>query len=343
MKSNPIQNIKNDISQNISSFYKEKATQSCLEIKPANQWIEEAKNKPIPKMLFSEFWYENEVCILFADTNLGKSILAVQIAESISRGVAIPNFKIESKPQKVLYLDFELSEKQFEKRSSKNYEEHYEFSSNFDRAQFNSLYELPKGVSLEEHLCDSLFDIVHETDTKVLIVDNLTFLSNENEKAKDALTLMKSLKKISIENNASILVLSHTPKRDNSKPITKNDLSGSKMLMNFCDSSFAIGESSKDSSLRYIKQIKQRNTEHIYDAENVVVCSINRIKNLLGFVYIQNDSEYFHLKSYEQSDKEEINNSIIELIEEGVTNVQIGKRLGLSEGAIRKRRKALNL
>ena len=60
-----------------------------LTIKTANEWIEEAKFKPIPKMLFGDFWFEYELCILFADTNLGKSILAVQIANSISKGEPI--------------------------------------------------------------------------------------------------------------------------------------------------------------------------------------------------------------------------------------------------------------
>ena len=55
-------------------------------IKPANEWIENAKARPKPKMLFGELWFENEVCILFADTNLGKSILAVQAGESITSG-----------------------------------------------------------------------------------------------------------------------------------------------------------------------------------------------------------------------------------------------------------------
>ena len=57
--------------------------------KTANEWIEEAKNKPAPKMLFSEFWHEGELCILFSDTNLGKTILAVQIADSIASGKPI--------------------------------------------------------------------------------------------------------------------------------------------------------------------------------------------------------------------------------------------------------------
>ena len=39
------------------------------------------------------------------------------------------------------------------------------------------------------------------------------------------------------------------------------------MLINFCDSSFAIGESHHDPGVRYLKQIKARNTEIIYHGE----------------------------------------------------------------------------
>jgi hypothetical protein len=46
------------------------------------------------------------------------------------------------------------------------------------------------------------------------------------------------------------------------------------MLINFCDSSFAIGEATKK-GLRYLKQIKARNTEIKFDAENVKLCRIN--------------------------------------------------------------------
>jgi hypothetical protein len=46
------------------------------------------------------------------------------------------------------------------------------------------------------------------------------------------------------------------PKMEASKPINKNHLQGSKMLINFCDSSFAIG--SHQERLRYLKQIKAK-------------------------------------------------------------------------------------
>ena len=70
-------------------------------IRTANEWLEHAKSQPIPKMLFGEFWHENELCILFADTNLGKSILAVQIGNSISSGQPIDKIPLEAPAQKV--------------------------------------------------------------------------------------------------------------------------------------------------------------------------------------------------------------------------------------------------
>jgi len=90
-----------------------------------NQWMRDAQAKPIPRALFSEFWAEGEVAIFFGDTGIGKSILAVQLADSISRGRAVEGFTLEAARQRVLYFDFELSDKQQEKRYSKDYLEHY--------------------------------------------------------------------------------------------------------------------------------------------------------------------------------------------------------------------------
>lgn len=65
------------------------------------------------------------MCIFFADTNQGKSIKAVQIADKISE------------TQIVVYADFELSDKQFEARYSNNFTNHYKFNDNFLRAEIN--------------------------------------------------------------------------------------------------------------------------------------------------------------------------------------------------------------
>ena len=92
----------------------QKQYKKVFTVKTASRWIEQAKTRPIPQMLFGEFWFEGELCILFADTNLGKSILAVQIGNSISKGEQIRGFKLEAPKQPILYFDFELGDKQFE-------------------------------------------------------------------------------------------------------------------------------------------------------------------------------------------------------------------------------------
>ena len=95
-----------------------------------------------------------------------------------------------------------------------------------------------------------------------------------------------------------------------SKPITRNDLQGSKMLMNFCDSSFAIGESFSDKSLRYVKMIKVRSCEHIYDADNVIVCQINKPSNFLQFEFLNFDNEAKHLKVITEKDRQKLESEI---------------------------------
>jgi len=309
---------------------------TIFEIKTANLFIEIAKNRPIPRMLFGEFWFEGEICILFADTNLGKSILAVQIANSISTGISTCGLKLECPPTPIIYFDFELSDKQFENRYSDNFTNHFCFSPNFLRAEINPDYvENKRFKSFEEFLFYSLEKTIIDCQIKILIIDNITYLKNDNEKAKDALPLMKFLKGLKNKYDLSILALAHTPKIDTCKPISKNHLSGSKMLMNFCDSSFAIGESFKENGLRYIKQIKQRNCEQIYNDENIIVCKIEKNNSFLQFSFVGYGSEYEHLNKISIGDSNERNLKILELFENGVSKSEIGRQLGVSEGTVR--------
>ena len=227
--SQPVTILEPDVDENEGLF----------NVNTANHWLQQASERPVPKMLFGKLWYEGELCILFADSNLGKSILAVQIGNCINSGK--PMFPFESAAQPILYCDFELTDKQFESRYSEGYQDHYAFRDDFYRAELNPDSEVPKGFgSFDEYLIASLERVIVQTGVKVIIVDNLTYLRNETEQAKGALSLMKHLKALKNRYGLSMLVLAHTPKRDLSQQITGNDLQGSKMLMNFCDSAFTI-------------------------------------------------------------------------------------------------------
>lgn len=325
-----VEDIKTEAEQLLKQGNEAKESKGLFTVKTASRWIEQAKTRPIPQMLFGEFWFEGELCILFADTNLGKSILAVQIGNSISKGEQIRGFKLETPKQPILYFDFELSDKQFENRYSIKFEQHYNFDNNFIRVEINPDATIPEAQTFEDYLNHSLERSITETGAKVLIIDNLTYLKNETEKAKDALPVMKHLKALEKKYGLSILVLAHTPKRDLSKPITRNDLQGSKMLINFCDSSFSIGESHSDKNLRYLKQIKQRNTEQIYDAENVCVCQIDKPLNFLLFEFVNFGKEWEHLKQHTEKDKENLNEKVSDLKQQGLSLREIGAELSIS-------------
>jgi len=303
----------------------------ALMVRPANHWIQQASRRDIPLMLFGKFWHQGEVCILFADSNLGKSILAVQIADGISKGAGHFPFNVEAAAQPVLYCDFELTDKQFEARYSVDYDQHYQFNPNFYRAELNPDMDVPDGFdTFDEYLIHGLERSVIQTGARVLVIDNLTYLRSETEQAKDALPLMKQLKALKNRYDLSILVLAHTPKRDLTQAITRNDLQGSKMLMNFCDSAFTIGESNADSGLRYLKQIKQRNTEQIYGDANVCLCQIGKPFNFLKYEFLSFGREWEHLTRPKADADEGLISSITELKDQGKSLRDIGKQLGIS-------------
>lgn len=304
-------------------------------VKKANQFIEEASSRPKPSKLFGQLWWEHEICILFADTNVGKSILAVQIADGISKGKKVIGLEMEAEPQSVIYCDFELSDKQFELRYCNPNGNHYIFSDNFLRVEINpDMVDYPDGMGFEDYLKQSLVSVVSERKVKIVIIDNLTYLNQQTEQAKDALPLMKWLKSFGRKYGLSILVLAHTPKRNPSNPITKNDLQGSKMLINFCDGCFAIGESSKDKSTRYIKEIKQRNNSHLYDSENVIVCEIAKPDNFVQFQFIGYGAESEHLRQIGETERKEIIDKCKTLSGQGKSQREIANMLGISLGTV---------
>ena len=292
-------------------------------IKSANQTIREAAARPNPDNLWLSLWYEGEVCCLFADSNLGKSIYAVQIATSIAE------------KRKVLYFDFELSDKQFQLRYSDDQGNLYHFPNNLYRVEINR-DALEIDGCFEDSLIRNIEETAIQTDAKVLIIDNLTYLCVAAEKGDVAGALMLKLMGLKRKYGLSILILAHTPKRPLTNPITQNDLAGSKKLANFFDSCFAIGKSAKDENLRYIKQIKCRFGNFTFDSDNVIVSAIEKVGAFLQFVNVGYAAEKEHLKEPSEKDSAETIATIKRMVSEGKTYRSIASELGLSLGKVQR-------
>ena len=229
-------------------------------------------------------WYQGEVCCLFADSNLGKSIYAVQIAAEIAE------------THKVLYFDFELSDKQFQLRYTN--------------------------------------ELSVDMGCKILIIDNLSYLCMTSEKGEDAGRLMSRLMDLKRKHELSILILAHTPKRQLNMPITQNDLAGSKKLYNFFDSVFAIGKSAKDENLRYIKQLKVRYGNFEYGGNNVIVCTIEKADDFLRFITLGHATESAHLKEITEEERNRMKSDARSLHSQGMSYREIGEKLGISKTTV---------
>lgn len=300
-----------------------------LKIQSANEVMKQAAMKPIPNMLFDEFWFEGELCVLFADTGVGKSILAVQIAESIASGNAIPGFRLEAEPQPVYYFDFELSDKQFQKRYSDNYKSNYTFSEDLKRGEMTS-DDIPDGVSFDTYLNQCFEEAISTTGAKVIIIDNLTRLRNtDTDQARDAKPLMEYLMKLKSKYGVSLLALEHTRKRDESRGITLNDLQGSAMKSRFMDSAISIGRSVQDKNVRYIKQMKCRHGEFRFDSENVAVCEIANPDNFTRFGFLDFGTEREHLRQPSETERSELETTVKDMLEADptLTAYAIAKKL----------------
>ena len=291
-------------------------------IKTANQTLSDAALLPNPVPLWRKLWHLGEVACLFSDSNLGKSILAVQIATEIA------------KKYTVLLFDFELSEKQFQIRYTGDFGEYYKFPENLYRVEISNEHLNPQ--NLDSTIVENIERAAIQTKAKVLIIDNLTYMCLDSEKGKDAGELMLHLMSLKKKYDLSILVLAHTPKRQMHNPISQNDLAGSKKLFNFFDAVFAIGLSAKDNNLRYIKQLKVRSCEFTHDASNVIVAMIIKKGSFLCFEEQYCASEQEHLKEKPCDNDPLLTKTVKEMHQQGKSYRDIANELGISKNRVGK-------
>ena len=320
---NPLGNPIEAIAQEVEKAKRAPKRAGLLSFKTANDWVEEALNSPDPKMYFHNLIVQFENTVIFASSNVGKSILAVQIAEAIAW------------EEKIMYIDLELSTKQFQMRySDVSTGEIHIFPTNFIRAEIDP--ELIAGADLEQEILASIEEAAKQ-GIRFFIIDNITFICNDSEKGATAGSFMMKLIRLKKKFNLTTIVIAHTPKRRGWEPITQNDLAGSAKLINFFDAGIALARSAKDTNLRYLKQVKVRTGEYQYDSENVIVCDVVKTGGFLQFEIQGYAKEEDHLKNREGSDDYDEIIEILKLQRDGKTVREIAELLDMAKSTVQRR------
>jgi RecA-family ATPase len=304
-------------------------------------FVEAEKNVANMKTLFGDLITEGDLNIFFGRSNTGKSFFAYQIAQAIAEGqnvldVLTPNqlsntttkyFNLtnETQAQKVLYFDFEgTQERNYLRYTTKGERKACDFSKNL-------FVGYPNKLSIIDNL---LFVDVMEAQTiatgaKVVIIDNLSAISQDNEKAGNAVKLLNKIKDFQRNNKLTVILIAHTPKIEEGKNISENDLAGSKQLYNLVDSVIAINTTSQDTSIRYIKQLKTRCSEIMFNTDNVITMKFCvRADGYKGYDFLAYESEHELIKIIEKTQKDEENEDIINEVNcFGSSYMDIAKKL----------------
>ena len=235
-----------------------------------NEVVEYGMKAEKREFLYKNLWIEKELTVFFGTANVGKSMIAVQIAEEIAK-----------RGKKVMYFDYELSEQQLSDRyETEDGKGHYVFSENLLRPNL----DMDKySFSYKERL-EKLFRRMEEATNlgiKIFIVDNITYLNSNLQKGNEAAKFIINFKSKMEMLGVSVLLLGHSPKVKDNAILTLDKLSGSKNLSNFIDSCFAVGKVEGERKV-YLKQLKARSCAISMDENHVLVGTLTKRKD--GFI-----------------------------------------------------------
>ena len=318
---NPVAGIK----QEVEKAKRAPKKRGIFSVKKANDWIKDSRERPDPRSFFHGLIVEYECTVIFASSGVGKSIFVTQIAEEIAWR------------EPLLFIDLELADKQFQMRYTDPVTNQvHMFPDNFERAEIDP--ELIVGEDLEEAILDSIEDSA-KRGTQFFVLDNITFACNDSEKGATAGQFMMKIIRLKKKYHLTIIVIAHTPKRRGYEPITQNDLAGSAKLINFFDAGIAIARSAKDPNLRYVKQVKVRTGEYLYDADNVIIYDVNKVDGFLKFEFREYGREGDHLKIPTKDYETDEIQDILKLQHQGKSLREIAKDLDMSLGMVQRRLK----
>ena len=192
---------------------------------------------------------------------------------------------------------------------------------------------------------DQVEMIAKKTQAKIIIIDNMTWLTSKSESGDAAAQLMTRFIKMKKRGGLSLLVLAHTPKRNTNAPLNQNSLAGSKRLANFMDSIFAIGVSKKDRpSSRYIKQIKVRSCELEFGEDNVIEAKLIKDDDFLQMVITGYGTEAENLEAPDEEDilRDEADEEIARRLGEGESYRTIMREMGVSQKTVQRVKKIID-
>ena len=182
---------------------------------------------PSPSTLWHGLWNEGEIACLFGDPNIGKSLLANQIAnEAAAMG------------HQVLYVDFENPDIHFHSRYISKEET---FAGNYGNIRYVGLrFDTAHSASYTiEQKFQAIQDAILVHRTPVVIIDDISHILPVKFSERSQ-SILHQLRHLAQNWHVAILVLAHTRYHRPDTPLSITHLAGSREFSFAFDSIFAL-------------------------------------------------------------------------------------------------------
>ena len=314
-------------------------------VRSANDCMEHGRAAAVPRRLYDELWREGEIAVLFGEPGAGKSLLAMHIAQMISRGTGAGRGPNAARPQKVLYIDLKLTDDQFQVRysgqigrgRSKRQAKH-KFGENLLRVGVD-LARASAAGPIARVLASGIRRMLKDTGAKVVVLDSLSRLRGSNQGTREEVPIMRELERIRRELGVSILAVTNSVRRDAAKPIELYHLHASRVMASYADSIFALVKSRTAENGFYIKQVRSRNGEAVYTEKRVLALTLERSSTFLGFEHAGTQPETLHLELPKADREMEELRQIVDLVHAGLNYREIEEETGIPRSTAQRKDK----
>ena len=250
-------------------------------LKSTSDLMQEEDIKWVVKDLFAK----KLVSVIFSEPGVGKTVLAMDIAEKLTKGEPIFNQYRVEKPMKVLYFqgDFpnSIMRNRLQQTLHKPDDNYFKFVNRYDAEE--------QGFSIDltnEQGQENLKTLLEEYKPDFVIFDTfISFFDGDENKQKDVKEPIDFLRKLTFNYDCSILLCHHSRKRGSSekrKGLDQSDLIGSFVTARLCGLMLAIAHDTEKST-----------KEEKY---NTVICAKTWFKPIEPFQFVISNGENQYLQ-----------------------------------------------
>lgn len=261
-----------------SKGYRQYNPKANFSVDNINVMLQKSLEKKPLEILFANV-AKGDLCIVFGREKTGKSIFLTQIAQSLTKGLAVlPGQKAQCENLNVMYLDGEMTDLEWRYRYTSNADQTDLFE--FDNDRFKIVFEQEgiKGMSRNKKLQVMLSTMQTYYNRKafdVLIIDNLGIYLEDETNTTEISTVLQGINYFRKQNNVTVILAHHITKLPSTEPITTDSMRGSGRISDYASSFIALNKTLSDDG--YVKLLRSRNSSG--SGENVYPYSIVKEKN----------------------------------------------------------------